>query len=52
MAGNMGAVDPLHIGAIAVNVGVMFGFTVRFNVTILSQPVVEKVSFSPVCEAE
>ena len=38
VSGNTGAVLPIHIGLIAVNKGVVLGVTVKFIVTILSQP--------------
>lgn len=36
VAGNMGAVAPLHIGAIALKVGVTDGFTVTANVVLVA----------------
>jgi hypothetical protein len=37
VVGNIGAVAPLHIGAIAVNVGVTIGFTVTVKLAVLAQ---------------
>ena len=37
VVGRIGAVEPLHIGAIALNIGVVCGFTVTVNVAVLMQ---------------
>ena len=38
VVGRTGATDPLHIAAIAVNVGVILALALRFKVAIESQP--------------
>jgi hypothetical protein len=48
VSGKTGGVLPLQIGPMVANAGVIMGETVRFNVTILSHPAVENVSFRPV----
>ena len=36
VVGSVGAVAPEQIGAIALNVGTMFGLTVMFNVVVVA----------------